>query len=112
MSVARSAALRHDRRTPKPVVHGTCGLVYSRVVERLNITLDDAQAAKLARLAERMYIQPGTIARSLLSSALDDADPDARNVVELLEGLPGAHARAQLGLRQARAGETVPLDEL
>lgn len=79
---------------------------------RLNITLDDEPAEKLARLAERMHVQPGTVARSLLSSALDDADPDARNVVELLDGLPGAYQRAQLGLEQATAGETVPLDEL
>jgi hypothetical protein len=81
-------------------------------MERLNITLDDEPAAKLARLAERMHVQPGTIARSLLSSALDDADPDARNVVELLDGLPGAYERAQLGLKQAKAGETVSLDDL
>ena len=81
-------------------------------MERLNITLDDEQAEKLTRLAERMYVQPGTVARSLLSSALDDADPDARNVVELLGGIPGAHERAQLGLRQARVGETIALDEL
>jgi predicted transcriptional regulator len=81
-------------------------------MERLNITLDDEQAEKLARLAERMHVQPGTVARSLLSSAIDDADPDARNVVELLDRIPGAHDRAQLGLRQAAAGETVALDEL
>jgi predicted transcriptional regulator len=81
-------------------------------VDRLNVTLDDESAAKLARLAERMHVQPGTIARSLLIGALDDADPDARNVVELLDGLAGAHERAQLGLRQAQAGETVSVDEL
>jgi hypothetical protein len=81
-------------------------------VVRLNITLDDEQAEKLARLAERMYVQPGTVARSLLSRALDDADPDARNIVELLEGIPGAYERAQLGLEQARAGKTVSLDDL
>jgi hypothetical protein len=79
-------------------------------VERLNITLDGEQAEKLARLAGRMHLQPGTVARSLLSSALDDADPDARNVAELLDRLPGAFERAQLGLEQARAGETVALD--
>jgi hypothetical protein len=83
-----------------------------RVMERLNITLDDEPAEKLARLAERMHVQPGTVARSLLSSALDDADPDARNVVELLDGIPGAYERAQLGLKQANAGETVSLDDL
>ncbi len=81
-------------------------------MERLNITLDDEQAEKLTRLAERMYVQPGTVARSLLSSALDEANPDAQNVVELLDGIPRARERAQLGLRQARAGETIALDEL
>jgi len=86
--------------------------VYAWAVERLNITLDDEPAAKLARLAERMHVQPGTVARSLLSSALDDADPDARNVVELLDGIPGAYERAQLGLEHAKTGETVSLDAL
>jgi hypothetical protein len=81
-------------------------------VERLNITLDPEQAEKLARLAERMHVQPGTVARSLLSSALDEVDADARNVVELLDGLPHAYERAQLGLQQARAGHTVSVDEL
>ena len=81
-------------------------------MERLNITLDDEQAEKLGRLAERMHVLPGTVARSLLSSAIDDADPDARNVVELLDGIPGAYERAQLGLRQATVGDTIPLDEL
>lgn len=81
-------------------------------MDRLNITLDDEQSEKLARLAERMHVQPGTVARSLLSSAIDDADPDARNVVDLLDGLPGAHERAQVGLRQAVSGETISLDEL
>jgi hypothetical protein len=81
-------------------------------MERLNITLDDEQSEKLSRLAQRMHVQPGTVARSLLANALDEADPDARNVVELLDGIPGAYERAELGLRQAKAGHTVPLNEL
>ena len=81
-------------------------------MERLNITLDEKQAEKLSRLADRMHVQPGTLARSLLSTAIDEADPDARNVVELLEGIPGAYERAQVGLEQARSGQTVALDEL
>ncbi len=81
-------------------------------MERLNITLDDEYAAKLARLAERTHVQPGTVARSLLSTALDDADADPRNVVELLDGIRGAYDRAQLGRAQAEAGDTTPLDEL
>jgi hypothetical protein len=79
---------------------------------RLNITLDGEHAAKLARLAERTYTQEGTLARSLLSSALDEADPEARHVVELLDGIDGAFERAQLGLEQARRGKTRPLDDL
>jgi predicted transcriptional regulator len=81
-------------------------------VERVNITLDDERAEKLSRLAERMHVQPGTVARSLLAHALDEADPDPRNVVELLDGIDGAYERAQLGLRQAQAGQTVSLDQL
>jgi hypothetical protein len=81
-------------------------------MERFHITLDDEHAEKLALMADRMHVQPGTVARSLLSSALDEAEPDARNVAELLDGIPGAHERAQLGLRQANSCQTVPLDEL
>ena len=64
------------------------------------------------RLAERMHVQPGTVARSLLAQALDDADPDARNIVALLDGIDGAHERAQLGLHQAHAGQTIAVDDL
>jgi hypothetical protein len=81
-------------------------------MERVKITLEDEEAAKLTRLAERMHVQPGTVARSLLAHALDEADPDPRNVVDLLDGIPGAYERAQLGSRQARAGQTISLDQL
>lgn len=81
-------------------------------MERLNITLDDEHAAKLARLADRTHVQPGTIARSLLATAIEDADADPRNVIDLLDGIPGSLERAQLGLAQARAGDTISLDRL
>lgn len=84
----------------------------ARSTHRLNITLDGEHAAKLARLAERTHAQEGTLARSLLSNALDEADPDARNVAELLDGIAGAYERAQVGLEQARSGQTQALDEL
>ncbi|HYB29745.1 MAG TPA: hypothetical protein VEF89_24265 [Solirubrobacteraceae bacterium] len=82
------------------------------MVERLNITVDDEQYERLARMAERMHLQPGTLARSLLLSALDEAAVDAENVVRLLDGLPDAYERADLGRRQAEAGETVSLEHL
>jgi hypothetical protein len=84
----------------------------ARPAHRLNITLDAEHAARLARLAERTHVQEGTLARSLLSTAIEEADPEARNVTALLDGIPGAYERAQAGLAQARAGETIDLDQL
>ena len=83
-------------------------------MERLNITLDEEQALKLARLAERLHLQPGTRRTgSLLSSAIDDADPASaqyRRASGMASRVP--FERAQLGLEQARIGETVSLDDL
>ena len=79
---------------------------------RLNVTLDAEHAARLARLAEQTHTQEGTLARSLLSRAIDEADVSARHVVELLDAIPGAYDRAQLGLAQARSGQTTPLGDL
>ena len=79
---------------------------------RLNVTLDAEHAARLARLAERTHVQEGTLARSLLSTAIEEADPDARNIVEVLDGIPGAYERAMQNLDRARTGQTISLDEL
>lgn len=78
----------------------------------MNVTLDPIHAAKLRTLAERTHVNEGTLARSLLAGALDDADADARNVAELLDGIPGALERAGVGRAQAAAGLGTPLDEL
>jgi hypothetical protein len=79
---------------------------------RLNVTLDPEHAARLARLAARTHVQEGTLARSLLSVALEEADPDARDIVAVLDGIPGAYEHAIQSLERARAGETIALDEL
>ena len=80
--------------------------------KRINVTLDETHALKLARLAERTHVQEGTLARSLLATALDDADPDAGRITEILDAIPGAWERTQEGLSQARRGKGIPLDEL
>jgi hypothetical protein len=80
--------------------------------QRLNLTLDAERAGRLKRLAERTHLQEGTLARSLLSAAIDDADTDPRNVVELLDGIAGAYERAELSRRQIRSGEGIPLEQL
>ena len=79
---------------------------------RVNVILDDEHALKLRRLAERTHTNPGTIARSLLSTALDEADPDPRDVAALLDRLPGAFESAQRGRAEARAGRGTPLEDL
>lgn len=79
---------------------------------RVNVLLDDEHAARLYRLADRTYVNAGTLARSLLSTALDQAEPDPANVTALLDTIPGAYERAQQGLRDVRAGRVVRLDDL
>src|SRR3954469_18224534 len=78
---------------------------------RLNLTLDAERAERLKRLAERTHLQEGTLARSLLSAAIDEADTDPRNVVALLDGIAGAYERTQLSRRQVRPGDGSPLDK-
>jgi len=79
---------------------------------RLNITLPPVHAAKLARLADRTHVQEGTLARSLLAQAIDDADLDPRHIVDVLDGIDGAWDRIERGLEDARSGRTIDLDEL
>lgn len=80
--------------------------------QRLNLTLDAEHAERLARLAERVHVQEGTLARSLLSMAIDEADPDARDMVAVLDGISGAYERARLGLEHGSRGDAISLDEL
>lgn len=80
--------------------------------KRINVTLDDEHANKLTRLARRTHVQEGTLARSLLSTALDEVDPDVAQITEILDAIPGAWERTQRGLAQAARGEGVTLDEL
>lgn len=79
---------------------------------RVNVTLGEAHAAKLSRLAERTHVNEGTIAGSLLAQAIDDTDIDPRHIVDVLDRIPGAWARIDRGIEDARAGRTVGLDNL
>ncbi len=79
---------------------------------RVNVTLDPARAAKLSRLAQRVHVAEGTLARSLLSTALDEADPDPAGVTGLLDRLEGAFERSEQGRAQAKRGEGIDISEL
>ena len=79
---------------------------------RVNVTLDPEQAEKLSQLAERAHISEGTLARSLLSTAIDEAEPDPERISGILDGIPGAFERTQHALKQIEQGKTIPLSEL
>jgi hypothetical protein len=79
---------------------------------RINVDLQPDYARRLSSLAERMHVQEDALAVSLLSGALDEADPDASRITEILDGIPGAWEKAQQSIEQARRGGTVPLSEL
>ena len=79
---------------------------------RLNVSLDEQRAGKLARLADRAHVPDGTLARSLLSAAIDDADPDADSVTEILEGIPGLPERLAGAEAEVEANETTELRAL
>ena len=80
--------------------------------QRVNIVLDEERAVKLRRLADRTHTSPGTLARSLLSTALDDADPDPATITDVLDRIPGAWDDAVAGSEEIKAGKGIPLDEL
>ena len=48
----------------------------------------------------------------LIKSTLGEAGADGARLTEILDGIPGAWERAQVSIKQARRGETVPLPEL
>lgn len=79
---------------------------------RVNVVLDEEHAARLRRMAEQSHAAEGTLARSLLSRAIDEADVDGRTMVEVLNGIPGARESIARGRDQFARGEGTPLDEL
>ena len=79
---------------------------------RVNVLLDDEHAERLHRLAARTYVNPGTLARSLLSTALDQADPEPATITALLDSIPGAWDQAEAGLADVKTGRVIPLEEL
>ena len=79
---------------------------------RVNIVLDEERSLKLKRLADRTHTNAGTLARSLLSTALDEADPDPRGITALLDGIDGAWERALSGQNEASAGMGIAPEDL
>ncbi len=74
--------------------------------------LDEEHARRLKRMAEQSHAAEGTLARSLLSRAIDDAEIDGGTIVEVLDGIPAARERIALAREQIARGEGIPLDDL
>ena len=95
-----------------------CSLVYAGATmnekrpNRFNVLLDEEHAAKLYALAERTYLQPGALARSLICAVLDQPEAEGIAVTAVLDAIPGAWESAQAGLADAAAGRVIPLEEL
>lgn len=79
---------------------------------RLNLQLDAEHMIKLDRVAQRLYLQPGTAGRSLLYTILDQIELDGLTMTSLLDAIPGAYERAQAGLADAAAGRFINLEDL
>jgi hypothetical protein len=82
------------------------------MAHQIRLDLDDQSAARLATLAERAHAQQDDLAMTLLSEALAELEREPADVVAVLDRVPGAWERMQLGREQAARGETVGLDEL
>ena len=79
---------------------------------RINVLLDEEHAARLRRMAAQSYAAEGTLARSLLSRAIDEAEVDGRTMVEVLNGIPAARESLERGREQLARGDGIPLEEL
>jgi hypothetical protein len=82
------------------------------MAHQIRLALDDESAARLAALAERAHAHQDDLAVTLLSEALAELEREPADVVSVLDRVPGAWERMQLGREQAGRGETVGLDEL
>lgn len=82
------------------------------VPNHFRVELGERHATKLRALAERLQVSPGALASSLLSNALDQAEPDPVSIEGLLDAIPGAFERANKGMGEIHAGNGIPLNEL
>ena len=79
---------------------------------RVSVVLDTEHTEKLRRLAERAHVAPGTLARALLTTAIEDADPSPQSVTASLDGIEGAFEAVENGLAEVANGEVVSLEDL
>lgn len=84
----------------------------SKRTHLITVVLDEERAARLRRMADRSYSPVGTLARSLLSRAIDEAEMDGATMLEVLNGIPGARESTTRSREQFARGGVIPVDEL
>jgi predicted transcriptional regulator len=78
----------------------------------LTIRLAPESREQLSAIAARAGASEEAVASFLLAGAIDQTDPDAGEIIAALDRIPGAWERVRDGIADARAGRTVPLEEL
>ena len=93
----------------------TCVVLYDARMKRVNVSLEDEQYDQLTALASQMHLQEGSVARSLLSQALDQtAGVDTASpagITRLLYSIPGFEERLRRAEADIERGAVVKLDE-
>ena len=80
--------------------------------DSITIPLNVGDRRRLREIAERTCASETSIAHTLLSLALDDADVDAEVMTEIIEGIPGVLDHIAEAREQLDRGEGIPLEDL
>lgn len=78
----------------------------------MTVVLDAENSEKLQLLAERAHVEPESLARALLATAIEEAGPSPRSVRALLDGIEGAFEAVAIGLNEVKNGEVISLEDL
>jgi|tagenome__1003787_1003787.scaffolds.fasta_scaffold17403304_1 predicted transcriptional regulator len=79
---------------------------------RINVTLEPETAERLARMARWAHVPEGTMARMLISRAVDDNEAAPAHVAAIIGAIPGAWDDVRRGLAEYDRGEAVDIDDL
>jgi hypothetical protein len=90
---------------------------YARELLAAYLEVDDLVSADVEVVNQLVaddvpHTSPGTLATSVLSTAIDEADPDPRSITDLLDWIPGAWEDARAGAEDISARRYIPLEDL
>ena len=109
---ARAAAMQGERMLSEAEMDSvtlpvTINEAWPATIEAADVL---SERARLTRDLIELRDAAGKLPTS--DAGAHDTDPSGCEIVEMLDVVPGAHERAQLGRRQATAGKTESVDDL